>query len=303
MQRVFNNELTFKVTFDNEFSSEELQNIEKVEHQMKIILKNNFSNNIKIEKFNKVGIQYFIQKLKNNENFSFIKFGDGELLCMLGAKGENCDFHPYSEKLSKLLQNAFAKLFKHPNVFLADWKDNLIDVRDQYINLYGLKPKFADYDCFLTVNDNLKNDNLLNFYSELKKTKRKKIFVGPEKLLNLNEMLNLDEFVNVPIVNAFSKYEEIKKIVTKNVDDNNLYIFCCSMMSCVLCNDLVEKNNNITMLDIGSGFDPIFSEKTRPKQPTMEECHKYFRSIIPEKIIRKKLDIATSILSNHSSLV
>ena len=25
-------------------------------------------------------------------------------------------------------------------------------------------------------------------------------------------MLNLDEFVNVPIVNAFSKYEEIKKI-------------------------------------------------------------------------------------------
>ena len=30
-----------------------------------------------------------------NENFTFVKYGDGELICMIGGKGENCDCHPY----------------------------------------------------------------------------------------------------------------------------------------------------------------------------------------------------------------
>ncbi len=303
MQRVFNNELTFKISFKKEFTTEQLEKISLIENQLEGILKLNFSNDIKIEKINKVGINFFKQKLKNKENFSFVKFGDGELLCMLGAKGENCDFHPYSQKLSKLLQNSFSKLFIHSNVFLADWKDNLIDVRDEYINLYNLKPKFADYDSFLTVKENLKNNGLLEFYTELKNSKRKKIFIGPEKLKDVSQMLNLDFFLDVPIVDAFSKYDEIKKYLIKNVEDNTIYIFCCSMMSCVLCNDLLEKNSRITLLDVGSGFDPIFSDKTRPKQPTMEEAHNYFRSIIPEKIIRKKLDIAKSIISNNPSFI
>ena len=40
----------------------------------------------------------------NNENFTFVKYGDGEILCMIGGKGKNCDHHPYSEKLRKELE-------------------------------------------------------------------------------------------------------------------------------------------------------------------------------------------------------
>lgn len=303
MQRVFNNELTFKITFEDSFNEDHFKKIKNLEDKINELIKKDLSQTIKLYKSYKSGIKYFTQKLKLNKNFSFIKFGDGELLCMLGAKGENCDFHPYSERLSKLLQISFSQIFKDSNVYLADWKDNLIDVRDQYIKVNDLKPKFADYDCFLTVADNLKSDDLLNFYRELKITKRKKIFVGPDKLLDLNDMLKIDDYIQVPSVDAFSKYDEISKYLTKNVDDNNIYILCCSMMSCVLCHDLLKRNTNITILDIGSGFDPIFSEKTRPKQPTMEECHSYYKSIIPEKIIRKKLEIATSTLSNHPSFI
>ena len=61
------------------------------------------------------------------------------------------------------------------------------------------------------------------------------------------------------------------------------------MMSCLLCSDLKEINKKITLLDIGSGFDPIFGEKTRPKQPSAEKCFmyykKYFRMIINLKNI------------------
>ena len=31
--------------------------------------------------------------IESNQNFSFIKFGDGEFLCMMGEQGANCDMH------------------------------------------------------------------------------------------------------------------------------------------------------------------------------------------------------------------
>lgn len=75
------------------------------------------------------------------------------------------------------------------------------------------------------------------------------------------------------------------------------------MMSCVLCHDLKRINQNITLLDIGSGFDPIFSNKSRPKQPSRENCHRYYRCILPQNVIRKKNEIAQGILSKNSGLI
>ena len=60
------------------------------------------------------------------------------------------------------------------------------------------------------------------------------------------------------------------------------------MMSCLICSDLKEINNKITLLDIGSGFDPIFSQKTRPKQPSAEKCFEYYKDILPSGYKFKK---------------
>ena len=49
-----------------------------------------------------------------------------------------------------------------------------------------------------------------------------------------------------------------------------------------------EINNNITLLDIGSGFDPIFGEKTRPKQPSAEKCFEYYSELLPKDYKFKK---------------
>ena len=54
------------------------------------------------------------------------------------------------------------------------------------------------------------------------------------------------------------------------------------MMSCLICSDLKEINQKITLIDAGSGFDPIFSEKTRPKQPSDRKMFKYYKDLIPK---------------------
>jgi len=225
------------------------------------------------------------------------------LICMIGGKGKNCDDHPYSENLSKLLEISFVKLIRHhKDVYLAEWTDNLINTRDSFISVNNLKPKFADYECFLTVEENLKNNKLINFYKLIKESKRKKIFVGPAKLKKVQQMLNIDKFVTVPIIDAFSMYEQILDQLNEDkIDNNNIYILCCSMMSCILCYDLKEKNPNITILDIGSGFDPIFGEKTRPLQTSPINAYNYYRKILPKSYIFEKNKHARNSLNKMCS--
>ena len=303
MDRVFNQEIKLTLKPKEIDKNLFMKQANEIERKIKQIIYEKFNTTVNIDSRMKFGIDYFLEKFKEDKNFSFVKYGDGELLCMIGAKGENCDFHPYSTELGELLKSSFGNLLAYDEVYLADWKDNLIDIRDMFIKSNNLKPKFADYDCFLTIRDNIKDSRLLDFYTQIKKSKRKKIFVGPKHLRKMKEMLNLDEYIVVPSINAFSEYKRIKEKLVSNIENDTIYIFCCSMMSCVLCNDLISKNRDITLLDIGSGFDPIHIEKTRPKQPSMQETHKYYSSILPEDIIRSKEQIAMNILSKNSGMI
>ena len=303
MDRVFNQEIKITLRPDEVSKVSFMDKAYEIEEKVKEMIYEKFNSNVSIHAQMKVGIDYFTKKMRIGENFTFVKYGDGELLCMLGAKGENCDFHPYSHRLGELLKKSFGTLLAFNNSYLADWKDNLIDVRDMFIKSNNLKPRFADYDCFLTVNENIKDQRLFEFYKSINESKRKKVFIGPRQLSGTKEMLKLDQFIEVPIVDAFSKYDEVKDILLKNIEDNTIYIFCCSMMSCVLCNDIINQNSNVTLLDVGSGFDPIFVDKTRPKQPSMEDTHRYYAPILPKNIIRSNEKIALNILSQNNGII
>ena len=299
--RMRNQELSIKIKPINS-TSNILYEPNFIFKDVKQYLEKKYPNELLIDSQEKVGIDFFTKKMLNNENFTFVKYGDGEILCMIGGKGENCDHHPYSEKLKKELEKSFVKLLRfYDDVYLAEWVDNLVKTRESYVNVNGLKPKFADYECFLTLKENLNDKKLLNFYTLLKKTKRKKIFVGPKKLKKVTTMLGIDNFVEVPIINAFSDYDRVMdELVHIGVNDNNIYILCCSMMSCLICSDLKEINKKITLLDVGSGLDPIFGERTRPKQPSEEECFEYFRDLLPKNHNFEKKQKAVRVLNNSA---
>ena len=297
--RMRNQELSIKIKPTNS-SSNILYEPEFIFKDVKEYLEKKYPNELLIDSQEKVGIDFFTKKMMNNENFTFVKYGDGEILCMIGGVGENCDQHPYSKKLGKELEKSFVKLLRlYDDVYLAEWVDNLVKTRESYVNVNELKPKFADYECFLTLKENLNDKKLLNFYALVKNTKRKKVFIGPKKLKKVTKMLNIDSFVEVPLINAFSDYDKVmNELVQIGVNDNNIYMLCCSMMSCIICSDLKEMNKKVTLLDLGSGLDPIFGEKTRPKQPSEEECFQYFKDLLPENHNFQKKKNAVRLLNN-----
>ena len=172
--RVRNQELsiTFKPT--SSLSDTLFSNSNELFKDIEELLKKKYPDEFFIKSQEKVGIDFFTKKLIYGENFTFVKYGDGEIICMIGGTGKNCDDHPYSKKLGNLLEQSFVKLLRNYNdVYLAEWVDNLVKTRESYINVSGLKPKFADYECFLTLKENLSDKKLLNFYTLIKNTKRK----------------------------------------------------------------------------------------------------------------------------------
>ena len=77
---------------------------------------------------------------------------------------------PTPKKLGSLLEQSFVKLLRNYNdVYLAEWVDNLVKTRESYVNTNKLNPKFADYECFLTLDENMNDKKLVKFYQLIKK--------------------------------------------------------------------------------------------------------------------------------------
>ena len=110
MDRVFNQEIKLTLKPKEIDKNLFMKQANEIERKIKQIIYEKFNTTVNIDSRMKFGIDYFLEKFKEDKNFSFVKYGDGELLCMIGAKGENCDFHPYSVKLGELLKSSFGTL-------------------------------------------------------------------------------------------------------------------------------------------------------------------------------------------------
>lgn len=183
----------------------------------------------------------YTNKIKNNENFTFVKRGDGELACMSGETGTNCDAHPYTKELGDKLKESFE--------FLKD-KADIVEWNDQ-----------KNYNILLHRKDNDLN-KLKEFWLTVKVAPRKKYFIGPARLAGAASLLDATH-ITVPEVNAF---EFLKQAAVPEPKDNDIWILSCGMPAKWVIAELLKKNPNITCIDAGSSFDPIFVGQTRTEQ-------------------------------------
>lgn len=233
--------------------------------------------------YNRVeALNLFTEKIENQKPFVYAKFGDGELACMNGEIGHNCDHHPYSKKLGDELTKSFINLNKNfDDVYIANWEDDSYsDVRNKICHENNLQLKLVYYDTMLHTKGQL-DEHIYSFIKALKESKQRKIFFGPKRLDKVISFLNLNIYIEVKLKNAFSLYENYLKWVSENIKENDIFIFSSGMMSKPLiykCKSLGGKNT--TCIDMGSSFDPIFVGKTRLKQENYEKLNKFYKNIL-----------------------
>ena len=213
----------------------------------------------------------FTDMIRDGKNFSFIKLGDGEINCMNGKEGKNCDHHPYSKELADALKESYTYLTNLPDTYIPTWiepieKESPIKVKG---NVTG--------NIFL--HDSI-SQGKYQFYETIKNSKRKKIFIGPKKLAEVEEFLAIDRMVEIPEVNCFSYNFKLEP------EDNAIYLFSAGMPTKVWIAQLLKKNKNITCIDLGSALDPILCGINRTHQLPREELRKFYKKLlsIPKRI-------------------
>lgn len=193
-------------------------------------------------------LQWYVDKLKRGEKFSLVRYGDGEMYCMWGKKGENSNGCKYSSELRKALLESMGHKEED---FIYGMQRVLPQDRKRFEAEYP-DIEFLDTEIF---SDAVANGELFPFIEQLKKMKV--VIIGNESIRPIKKFLPYTEFIEVPKSNAFdSEFEFI------DCGDNTVYLFSCGMAANAFISKLHGQVNG-WLIDIGHIWDPFVGKMSR----------------------------------------
>lgn len=231
----------------------------------------------------------YYKAIMNGEKKSFIRFGDGEFLCMKGANGKNCDGHPYSRELGDKLINSYIELSKNPDIVigttikLLENSPSIKSYKKGLENDNSINPKIVDINFFNQLDENLNDDDLFHLFDFLRNSDKDKIYVAPDRLKGVCEMLDIDKHIKIPLVNAYSVHENVVNEIKGYKPSGGILFLSCGMMSPYISNEYLKIDPKGLVIDLGSALDPLFVGKTRINQAPQEVVQNYYSKLIEKQ--------------------
>lgn len=204
------------------------------------------------------------QKLTERENFTFSRIAsDGELNCIYGKSGSNCDQHPYTPEMGARLKDIINKPQRyHLGLQSLAYGQRKAQI-DEIAERVGIRWANADIMHHASIKGEFEQ-----FFKALEG--RSVIFVAPKRHSQLQkkiESLQKCEKINyvfIPEINCYSDYPNTKSYLSKITKENDVVLYSASMMTKVLIDDMFEKmGNTITQIDCGSVFEPYLGIANR----------------------------------------
>lgn len=198
---------------------------------------------------------WFFENLRNNVNFCYVRFNDGEMMGIEKVGAVAARGHQIVDlSLKKELTNSI----KHrQNKYYVGIPCSLCYPRFNRL----AKKMVGDYE-LTTSAVLLTNKNWKYFYDNFKKSmvNRKMIWVGgkdqdPERLKQYG--LNIEKTIRVYSKQSWSFYKQLNDLIPKYIEDNYVVGISLGPTARVLCQQLFKKFPNVTFLDMGSLLDPV----------------------------------------------
>jgi hypothetical protein len=213
-------------------------------------------------------------KLDKHKRVFFTRFGDGEVVAMMGKDHRN---YTTSEGLVKELRESFT--IKHPQYLMA----LTINIPQEKKMAPGVFERFSSNDSlfrFLEQNNLLIQDEyespvifhyLSVFYPrmmydffETYVRPRKKMFVGCTPQHTAEKLYGpIDHYVRIPPRNAYNTIDEWWPEIEQHVNKVDLVVPSAGAASNVISKRLWNMGTDIHLLDIGSIVDAVEGKKSR----------------------------------------
>ena len=209
----------------------------------------------------------FVGLIKSTDAFAFSRWGDGEFNCLLGVKGENCDGVRYTPELRRDLLRV---LTDYKNAHALNYYFGFLEISRE-IHKDNLRAFMLDYPLVVrwSEGDFLHQANRTGKLFPLIEALRSKdvLYVGPNhlRLLDSNNIVRINTFVEVPAIGAYDEISRIKKDVLNKTKPNQLIGVSMGIGAKVLIHDLYYSiGSDHQIIDFGSVFDGyvgVFSRK------------------------------------------
>lgn len=193
-----------------------------------------------------------IRKIKNDEHFSFVRFGDGEIDCILNAddKKTNCDGVVYQKEIQEELKTCLKSELSQESKII--W--GLQSLGDR------LYPQFKElYPKPWTNSDIIHNQNANGGLHELFDALKDKnvLLIGGGHLWPLAKEQGWSHFI-VPKRDAF---DFLRKNSYSKFNGIQIYLYSCGLAAELEI--LRDTFVYTTHIDIGSAFDPYVGVNSR----------------------------------------
>ena len=191
-----------------------------------------------------------LSMLREKKPFAFVRYGDGELNCMMGCVGANtkCE-HKYSPELAKALKHAMvAEKDYHIGMMV-----NVLAGNEYSSKLARELAEKLPICSSLILHHASGRGKLAAFFKAVGPV----VMVGPRHMSGMAPWLNITRHVEIPDRNCWEKTEKIIPQLTSG----ETYLFVASMPAKVWIREAWDKKT--TLIDIGSVFDPYVGIKSR----------------------------------------
>lgn len=193
--------------------------------------------------------------LEEGRPFAFSRFGDGEFYAIFGAEGENCDGHRYFPDMGRRLAEIVAA---EPPYLMAL---NPVALAMHDAERLRASSGGTHWVSGFSIQRVMMDGRGEEIFGAL--AGRDVLLVGPEHLRELARGRKWDQ-VTVPSRDCWLRYEDVRESIRSRLEEPGaVVLFCASMMSNVLIDELWEEMPGNSYIDIGSSFDPLVGVSSR----------------------------------------
>lgn len=196
-------------------------------------------------------LQFYVDKLKSGKKFSLARYGDGEMYCMWGKKGQNSNGCRYSPELREALLDSM----KYPNdtSFIYGMQRVLPMDRVRFEHEY---PNTIFYDTEI-FSEAVANGELYPLIEQLRKMKV--VIIGNSTLKPVADKILNCGFVEIPPCNSYDCRDMIKEHIK---DRDTVYLFSAGMGANAIIGEMHRKID-AWLIDIGHIWDPFVGLMSR----------------------------------------
>jgi hypothetical protein len=201
--------------------------------------------------------------IESREPFHYASYGDGELACLLGEQGKNCNGEEYTPCAMVRLEQTITHYAGQWIGLAPTWNEkNIALVRRFYKWVSGLMAKpvltTCEKEILATANANGKIGPLIRAFH-----KREIIQVGPEHLKYLH-LFPRKRHIVCDSTNAMSELPWIIDALNHNAYSYHiLVLISAGMAGTVLAWEIAKRWPNVSAMDCGAIFDPYVGVLSR----------------------------------------